>query len=126
MPLLIISIPATLSAPVDSVLSWPMGAKFDLLWSINGHDTIKVLNLFPQFGLALAFQCVSAMRRVCSWELQPPSACFQNKCIWSRFTFWNQIQSTHSLKQVYPDEFSLNKLNYLAIMSNYYSLLLYQ
>ena len=71
VPLLIISIHATLSAPVDSVLSRPMDAKLHLLWSISGHDTIKVLNLFPQFGLALAFQRVSAKRRVCSWELQP-------------------------------------------------------
>lgn len=69
--MMVIIIHATLSALVDSVPSWPMDAKLDLLWSISGHDTIKVLNLFPQFGLALAFQCVSAMRRVCSWELQP-------------------------------------------------------
>ena len=48
-----------------------MDAKLDLLWSISRHDTIKVLNLSSQFGLVLACQYVSAMRRVCSWGLQP-------------------------------------------------------
>ena len=66
-----IIIHATPSASVDSVLSWPMDAKLDLLWSISRHDTIKVLNMSSQFGLVLACQYVSAMRRVRSWGLQP-------------------------------------------------------
>ena len=33
--MMVIIIHATLSAPVDSVLVWPMDAKLDLFWSVK-------------------------------------------------------------------------------------------